>query len=250
MELVARRPENSRDRVRTSLAALAPCRDLDDAVGMTTPSCLIASLQRGRAVPFRGEEASAIAKTPVDGPVRIGPLGLEDDEQADLTVHGGADKAVHHYPADHYAFWRAELGDHPLLARGGAFGENVTGEGLTETQVCIGDRWRLGSALVEISQGRQPCWKLDHRFDGARVNAVMVRERRSGWYYRVVEPGAVAAGEAMQLVERPHPRWSVARVFGLLVAGDHKADRAALEALGEVGPLADAWKRRREKLLG
>jgi MOSC domain-containing protein YiiM len=119
----------------------------------------IRSIQCGEVQDFRGfEEPSAIAKQPVTGPVRVHRLGLDGDAQADLTVHGGPDKAIHHYPHDHYAFWRESLGDHPLLADYGAFGENIATDGLTEEAICIGDRWRLGTALVEVSQGRQPCF--------------------------------------------------------------------------------------------
>jgi len=180
--------------------------------------------------------------------VRVTRLGLDGDEQADLRVHGGADKAIHHYPADHYAWWREVLGANPFLESAGAFGENVATDGLTEADVCIGDHWRLGTALVEVSQGRQPCWKLDHRF-GATVMARMVKSRRSGWYYRVLDEGEVASGDTLTLVDRPHPDWSVARVFGLLIAGDHKRDRAGLEALGSVRALAGPWVRRRAALL-
>lgn len=217
----------------------------------TLVSIPIRSIQCGRVSPFRGpDEPSAIGKRPVAGMVHVHPLGLAGDEQADLAVHGGPDKAIHHYPHDHYAFWREALGDHPLLAKYGAFGENIATDGLTEEMICIGDRWRLGTALVEVSQGRQPCWKLDHRFDGAAVNAGVVRSRRAGWYYRVIEEGEVAAGDTMELVARPWPDWSVKRVFGLLIAGDHKKDREGLEALREVAELAASWKRRRAKLLG
>lgn len=217
---------------------------------MTTPIPIL-SVQCGKARPFRGtDEPSAIGKSPVTGLVRVSPLGLAGDEQADLTVHGGLDKAIHHYPHDHYDFWREVLDDHPLLAEYGAFGENISTTGLTEETICIGDRWRLGTALVEVSQGRQPCWKLDHRFGGQPVNARMVKARRAGWYYRVIEEGAVAAGDALELIDRPHPDWSVARTFGLLIAGDHKRDREGLEALGGVDVLAQPWKNRRAKLLG
>lgn len=215
---------------------------------MTSP-VPIKSICSGVARPFRGGEQSAIGKAPVPGPVRIERLGLAGDQQADLRVHGGPDKAIHHYPYDHYAFWRSAIGHHPLLDSTGAFGENISTTGLTEDMVCIGDRWRMGTALVEVAQGRQPCWKLDHRFDGAHVNAAMVKARNPGWYYRVLEEGTASAGDGMVLEERPWPAWSVARVFGLLIAGDHKADREGLEALGAVAPLADAWQRRRAKLL-
>lgn len=212
-------------------------------------SISILSVQRGTVRPFREpEEASAIDKRPVAGRVAVHRLGLQGDEQADLAVHGGPDKAVHHFPHDHYAFWRGTIGEHPLLADYGAFGENISTLGLTEDMICIGDRWRLGTALVEVSQGRQPCWKLDHRF-GAPVNAGTVKARRTGWYYRVIEEGEVGSGDVMSLTARPWPEWSVRRVFGLLIAGDHKRAPSALEALGEVTTLAETWRRRREKLL-
>lgn len=210
----------------------------------------ILSINCGKAVPFRGDEASAIAKASMAGRVRIARLGLAGDEQADLTVHGGVDKAIHHYPHDHYGWWRETLGDAAPLEAPGAFGENVSTQGLTEDEVCIGDRWRLGTALVEVSQGRQPCWKLDHRFGGASVMARVVKSRRSGWYYRVIEEGEVTAGDSLELVDRPFVGWSVARVFGLLIAGDHKRDREGLEALGAVSALAEPWIRRRAALLG
>lgn len=217
---------------------------------MMTSRVPVLSIQCGKAVPFRGaDEPSAIAKAPVAGAVEVRKLGLAGDEQADLTVHGGPDKAIHHYPHDHYAFWREAIGDHPLLAACGAFGENIASHGLTEEAVCIGDRWRLGTALVEVSQGRQPCWKLDHRFGGLPVNARMVKARRCGWYYRVIEEGRVAAGDGLELLARPYPQWTVARVFGLLIAGDHKRDPDGLQALGAVGSLAEPWKLRRAKLL-
>lgn len=210
----------------------------------------ILSINCGSVARFRGaDEHSAIAKRPVAGPVRVRWLGLEGDQQADLAVHGGPEKAIHHYPHDHYPFWRETIGAHPLLDGEGAFGENVSTEGLTEDTVCIGDRFRMGTALVEVAQGRQPCWKLDHRFDGAKVMATVVASRRSGWYYRVLEEGEVEAGADFDLVERPFPEWSVARVFGLLIAGGHKQDPAGLEALGKVVPLAEAWMKRRGKLL-
>ena len=216
---------------------------------MTSPFPIL-SVLCGKVAPFRGDgQPSAIAKSPAVGHVAVGRLGLEGDEQADSAVHGGPDKAVHHYPHDHYGFWAETIGQHPLLANFGAFGENIATLGLTEGEVCIGDRWRLGTALVEVSQGRQPCWKLDHRFDGARVNAGVVRSRRAGWYYRVLEEGSVGAGDHLALVERPYPGWSVLRVFGLLIAGEHRHDRPGLEALGSVVALAEPWMRRREKLL-
>lgn len=203
----------------------------------------------GKARTFRGIEASAIAKSPVGGAQRVGFLGIDGDEQADLSVHGGPDKAIHHYPRDHYDWWAGELGGHELLGAPGAFGENISTAGLVEGEACIGDRYRLGTALVEISQGRQPCWKLGHRFGIATVPATVVRTRRSGWYYRVIEEGEVAAGATLDLIERPLPEWSVERVFGLLIGGAGKREPAALRELADMEQLASTWRARAEKLL-
>jgi MOSC domain-containing protein YiiM len=202
------------------------------------------ALLAGKARYLARGAASAIAKSPVPGPVKIGFLGLEGDEQADLRVHGGPDKALHHYPHDHYARWEGEA----LRAGPGAFGENVATLGLLEDAVCIGDRFRLGSALLEISQGRQPCWKQGERLRWPALPALMVKERRSGWYYRVIEPGVAASGDTLSLVERPLPAWTVRRVFGLLVAGDHRMDPAALGELAGMTLLFAGWRARAAEL--
>jgi MOSC domain-containing protein YiiM len=208
------------------------------------------ALLAGKARYLARGESSAIAKSPVSGPVKIGFLGLEGDEQADPTVHGGPDKALHHYPNDHYTRWSEGRADDPVLARPGAFGENIATLGLTEDQVCIGDRFRLGGALIEISQGRQPCWKQGERLNWPALPALMVKERRSGWYYRVIEEGEVEPGETLSMVARPLPDWTVRRVFGLLSAGDHRHDPGALAELAGMELLYAGWRRRAVKLMG
>jgi len=203
----------------------------------------------GQVQPFRGDyEPSAIGKLPVAHAVAVGAMGLAGDEQADRTVHGGTDKAIHHYPADHYDWWRGQLGDAPLLNAPGAFGENISTTGFDEQNVCLGDRFRLGTALVEVSQARQPCWKLDHRFGTKGVMAAVVKTRRSGWYYRVLETGQVRAGDTLDLVDRPWPDWPLASLFGLLIGGEAKDRPADLCALRDVPVLAETWKVRRAKL--
>lgn len=212
---------------------------------MKTP---ILAVLMGKAVAFRGDEPSAIGKLPVADAVSVDAMGLVGDEQADRSVHGGIDKAIHHYPADHYYWWRGQLGAAPLLDAAGAFGENISTTGLDENSVFLGDRFRLGSALVEVTQARQPCWKLDHRFETKGVMAGVVKTRRSGWYYRVLEPGMVRAGDDLELVERPYPEWPLASLFGLLVGGEAKDRLADLRALRDVPVLAETWKVRRAKL--
>jgi MOSC domain-containing protein YiiM len=193
-------------------------------------------------------EISAIAKSPVDGPRAVYFVGLEGDQQADLSVHGGRDKAIHHYPRDHYPAWQSLLGPLDVLGDAGAFGENISTHGWTEGEVCIGDRLRLGSALVEISQGRQPCWKQGYRLGEPKAVAHMVQLQMCGWYYRVIEEGVVEAGASLALVDRPFPAWTVKQVIGLLLAGEGKRDKPAMLALASLEVLAENWRARAEKL--
>lgn len=215
---------------------------------MNTPHMIVEALLVGRPVPFRGEDYSAIAKRPVDGPVRIGWDGLEGNAVADRIHHGGWDKAIHLYPQDHYDWWRQARPDHPLLDAPGAFGENIASRGMTEEDLCLGDRFSLGSAIVEVSHGRQPCWKLDHRFGARDVMATVVRTGRCGIYFRVIREGEAEAGIRMALLDRPLPQWSVARLFRLLIGGGHKADPDAVRALAGMDVLAEAWRERARKL--
>ena len=211
---------------------------------------IVEALLTGTPVPFREADYSAIAKRPVKGPVRIGWLGLEGDSVADPVHHGGWDKAIHLYPQDHYGWWRERKPAHPLLESAGAFGENIASRGLTEEQICLGDRFSLGSAIVEVSHGRQPCWKLDHRFGARDVLATIVKTARSGLYFRVLREGEAESGTRMDLLERPLPDWPVARVFRLLIGGGHKTDPEAVRALAKMPVLAEAWRDRAGKLLG
>ena len=207
----------------------------------------IDALLTGIALPYtRPGSRSAIDKAPRDGTVHIGPLGLEGDEQGDTRVHGGIDKAVHHYPFEHYAGWRAELGALPVLEAPGAFGENLSGSGWTEDEVCIGDRYTLGQALLEVSQGRQPCWKLNDRF-GVRDMARRVQDSgRTGWYYRVLQPGGARAGDMLVLVERTCPEWPLRRLMRLLA--DRVLEPEQLEEALRL-PLVPSWRTLLERRL-
>ena len=204
----------------------------------------IEAVLTGAAQPFRGEEMSAIVKVPRLGAVVVKPLGLDGDEQADTVHHGGTDMAIHHYPRDHYAWWAGLMPDQPLLGAAGAFGENISTTGLDERAACIGDRYRLGTALVEVSQGRKPCWKPAHRLGRPALVAEIVRSSRSGWYYRVIEPGVVAVGDMLKLEALPCPEWTVARVFDLIVGSAGRSDPAALRALGGLKSLPAEWRDR------
>ncbi|WP_242122755.1 MOSC domain-containing protein [Sphingobium sp. Sx8-8] len=217
---------------------------------MTMPFMTVEALLTGKPMPFRDGEYSAIAKKPVEGPVRIGWLGLEGDAVADKVFHGGWDKAIHLYPQDHYGWWRDRKPGHPLLDAPGAFGENIASRGMTEEDLCLGDRFSLGSAILEASHGRQPCWKLDHRFGERDVMATIVKTARCGIYFRVIREGEAegGAGARMELLERPLPDWPIARLFRLLIAGGHKSEPDAVRALANMPVLADAWRERAGKL--
>ncbi|MCW0465393.1 MOSC domain-containing protein [Xanthomonas sacchari] len=194
----------------------------------------------GRAQAFtRPGSRSAIDKRPQDGRLRIGPEGLELDEQGDRRVHGGPDKALHHYPRDHYPAWREELGAHALLDAPGAFGENLSSSGVTEADLCLGDRLRLGTSLVEVSQSRQPCWKLSDRFGMPALARRVQDSGRTGWYYRVLQPGEVAAGDRLELLERPYPQWPLARLVVLLYR--REIDPAQLQEVLAL-PLVPNWR--------
>lgn len=183
----------------------------------------------GTARPFNGAELSAIAKYPRDERVQVLVHGLAPDEQADRRHHGGPDMAVHLYPLDHHSFWRAQIGAHDLLDQPGAFGSNLAVSGVTEEAVHIGDRFRLGTALVEISQPRKPCWKIEHRFGHKGMVARIVETARCGWYFRVIEAGDVAAGDELERVSLGDTRWHVARAFRALHgSGAQPSDLAEL----------------------
>ena len=203
---------------------------------------LIEAVCTGTARPFNGAELSAISKRPCEGAVQVLPEGLAPDEQADRSVHGGPEMALHLYPLDHHAWWRGEIGDHPALDEPGGFGSNLAVTGLTEDMVHIGDRFRLGSALIEISQPRQPCWKIEHRFGRKGMVAQIVQTGRCGWYFRVLETGEVAAGDSLERVALGAADWSVARVFRALVAG-----KATPDELAQLADLAPLTPRLREK---
>jgi MOSC domain-containing protein YiiM len=191
----------------------------------------------GTARPFNGAELSAIMKRPREGNVQVLEDGLAPDEQADRRVHGGPEMALHLYPLDHHAWWRERIGDHPLLDEPGGFGSNLAVSGLAEDDVFIGDRFMLGTALIEVSQPRQPCWKIEHRFERKGMVAGIIKSARCGWYFRVIESGEVAAGDMLERVATGSGEWSVARVFSALVAGKGThAEYAELAALPTLAP--------------
>jgi len=189
-----------------------------------------------------GNIASAIAKRPVHAAVAVTHFGLEGDQQADRQHHGGYDKALHHYPAEHYAAWRQEFPDQAALFEPAGFGENISTLGMTEADVCLGDVFRLGTAIVQVSQGRQPCAKLNLRF-GVPEMLLRVKETgRTGWYYRVLTEGLVRPGDSLVLMDRPEPFWSLSRVWDVLFGA--KRDEPGLHILAGHPLLGQSWQDR------
>jgi MOSC domain-containing protein YiiM len=192
----------------------------------------------GATDPMDRPWTSGFVKDPVHGPVHVGQEHLEGDGQADLRVHGGVDKAILAYSAGHYFAWRDEL-LMPDLPHG-AFGENFTIDGLDETAVCIGDVWQLGNVRVEVSQPRQPCWKLARRWRRADLPQRVLETGRSGWYFRVLREGRVGAGEKLELIVRPYPRWTITAVTKVLL--HDRDDRRAAADLAQVAALPEGWR--------
>lgn len=210
-----------------------------NASGASAPAVLLLS---GAVAPLGASGAlSGIAKRPVDGPVMIRRAGMEGDGQADLKHHGGPDKALHHYAREHYALWRAEIGPAPVLEQPGAFGENLSTAGLTEADVAVGDVFRLGRALVEVSQGRQPCWKLNWRFAVPDMARRVQRSGRTGWHYRVLEEGHAEPGDTLRLMERRAPDWPLTRLWRALYVD--RLDPHELHAMAALEHLPEGWRR-------
>lgn len=195
---------------------------------------------RPQLVLRNGEPVSTgIFKAPVAGPVMLRTLNLDGDRQADLTVHGGPDKAVYAYPAEHYEFWKRELPDMELPW--GIFGENFTTEGLSETGVNIGDRFRIGAAEVMVKQPRMPCFKLGIRFGRTDMLKRFLASERTGFYFSVLKEGEVAAGDEFELLEKNASGVSVVDVTRL-----YSSDRGNVELLQRAiatEALPDSWRK-------
>jgi MOSC domain-containing protein YiiM len=207
------------------------------------------SIHVGRVAPLGPEGVpSAFVKHPTSDPVNVTLLGLKGDAQADLSVHGGPEKAVYGYSLANYVEWRREYPQHAATLIPGGFGENLCIDGLRENDLCVGDVHRIGSSLLQVCQPRQPCFKLALRFADKLMPKAMIRTGRAGWYYRVVEPGMIVAGDSVQLEDRPNPDFPFARLVELIANG--KSTLAELERLQDMKGLATHWQiRARESLV-
>jgi len=191
-----------------------------------------------RQVPANHAEVlTSIFKSPVAGRVAVRQHNIEGDRQSDLTVHGGPNKAVYCYPGEHYRYWKEQLPDMDLPY--GVFGENLTTEGITEDEVSIGDRFRVGSAVLQVTQPRMPCFKLGIRFGRADMVKRFWQSGRSGIYFAVVDEGDVAAGDLVERIAEGPEQISMADVVRL-----YRGDETSAELLARAlrAPLSGSWK--------
>ena len=214
--------------------------------GSLTDQALLLSIQVGKPQHYGRPDAAeshdkpwttAYFKLPIAGKVFVGRLGIAGDGQADLKHHGGIDKAVLAYSADHYPAWRREL-NRPDFPHG-AFAENLTIAGCVEQAVYIGDVFSIGPVVFEVSQPRQPCWKIARRWRTNELVALVTDNGRTGWYLRVLEEGEIEPGMPLRLLRRPNPDWSIARANGIMHHA--KKDLEQTLELACVPALADSW---------
>ena len=180
---------------------------------------------------------TGIIKTPISGPVRVRTLNLEGDGQADLTVHGGVDKAIYLYPSEHYGFWRQELGEELPWA---ALGENLTIAGVTETNISIGDHLGIGTAVLAVSQPRLPCFKLAAKFQRDDMVQRFLDSRRTGFYARVVQEGELQAGDAIVVFREDPARVTIREITDLYLT--RHPERKDVNRVLSVAGLAASWR--------
>jgi len=192
-----------------------------------------------REVPWKGGSVSTgIFKNPAPGPIRVHRLNLAGDRQADLSVHGGPHKAVYAYPAEHYVYWRRELADGELPW--GMFGENLTTEGLNERNVSIGDRFRVGTTELIVTQPRVPCYKLGIRFGRPEMVKRFLNSRRTGFYFSVAQEGEIDAGDPIEFVAGATNSLTVADIVQLYAFDTN--DREMLQRAAQLEALPENWR--------
>jgi|SRR5690554_4037278 len=194
------------------------------------------------------ETLTGIYKQQVDS-AYLNSNGLSDDQQGDKNHHGGPEKALHHFASEHYPRLRKALPEPAAeYCQPGAFGENLVTSGFTEADVCVGDIFALGEAVVQISQPRQPCWRLNLRFGIPDMSQRLQNTLRTGWYYRVLQPGFVHRGDILTLQQRPNPEWPLSRVLSILY--DTTLEQAALAGMAGLEQLSPRLRQIAKQRLG
>jgi MOSC domain-containing protein YiiM len=199
----------------------------------------------GVGVLANGGAASGIDKRAVADARWLDESGVAGDEQADHVHHAGPHRALHHYPAEHYPFWRAHYPGFDAAFVPGVLGENISTRGITEADVCVGDVFTLGTAVIELAQPRQPCWKIDARLGIAGLMRAVITAGQAGWFYRVLEPGQIRAGDRLTRIERAGHGITLAAIWALANCRQPNADQSRrLALLADLPALAPSWRRR------
>ena len=194
-----------------------------------------------RKVLFNGQIiTTAIFKDPVKGPIMLRKLNLDGDKQADLTVHGGLDKAVYSYPAEHYDYWRKQFPNTDLVW--GMFGENFTTEGLLEDAVNVGDQFHIGSAKLVATQPRMPCYKLGVRFGRMDVIRRFMASGRSGIYFKVSTEGEVQTGDKIKIIRRDKNNVTVKDIVSLYIARNDIDNIETMKRATKIRDLPEGWR--------
>ncbi|KAI2631423.1 PK beta-barrel-protein domain-containing protein-like protein [Hypomontagnella submonticulosa] len=215
------------------MGSLAPDPDFA-GLAPVPPKDVVLSIRTGKIRPFGGVKGlfSAMNKAPRQGKIRAAPGGLAGDERQYVN-HKGPDNAIHQYDPRHYEEWKKILPDREHKFKQGAFGENLVTSHLTEANICVGDKFRIGpDAIVQVTMLRQPCYKLNHRFEYKKMSSLIQSTGFTGWYYRILEAGDIQEGDEMVLIERIHPRWSLTRLHYTLYT-----DTGNMEAIKEISEL-------------
>jgi MOSC domain-containing protein YiiM len=203
----------------------------------------VISIHIGKVTPLGSAGIpSGFVKNEITRPVRVTPNGIVGDEQADLRVHGGPDKAVYGYGSSHYIAWRQEYPQHRGLLVPGGLGENLAIDNMTEADLCVGDVHSVGTTRLQVCQPRQPCFKFALRFNDDALPKAMIRNGRSGWYYRVLTPGVISPGDQVVLLERPNPGFPFTRLVEFTIPGT--ATLADWQRMLKTPGLAADWLQR------
>ncbi len=197
------------------------------------------NVSKSRTLEYKGRPVTTgIFKKPVSGSIRMKTLSLDGDEQADLTVHGGPDKAVYLYPVEHYPYWIEQYPD--IEMKWGMFGENLTAEGLLEDGVNIGDMFQIGSAKVVVTQPRMPCYKLAMKFDRNDIIKKFLVSGRSGLYFKILEEGDIQAGDEINLISKDENKVSIKDI--VRIYAHDLQDKEVIERATRVEALPEGWK--------
>lgn len=201
----------------------------------------IVSLRAGKIVTIEGENKvfeTAYFKKSTDLKLWLGKTGLDGDFQADKKYHGGSEKALLAYAASSYKMWKDKYG---FNFENGSFGENITVDGLDEDSVCLGDIYKIGDVLIEVSQPRQPCWKINAALNDKEMLKNTLNEGRTGWYYRVLNEGYLQSDMTIELHKRINPDWSIKKANDVMK--NKKSNPELVEQILKIAELSYEWKR-------